>query len=100
MTDAHQITIELSTPECIGGKHVNTIVLREFTARELIGIDMADLARLSVVEVAKLAPLISSPAMTPEEVYSLAPHNYLALAGGVGSFFTPPGERAKIMAGT
>ena len=89
------VTVRLEPPAMIDGHSTPAITLRAFTAGELVGIDMADLARLSVTEVAKIAPRISSPALTPEAVYGLAAHHYLALAGSIAGFFTPPGSRAQ-----
>ena len=92
-TERENVTVRLDPPARIGGKQIDTIALRAFTAGELVGLDLTDLARLSVTEVAKIAPRISNPALTAEEVCSLAPHNYLALAGAVAGFFTPPESR-------
>ena len=91
------VTVRLDPPARIGGKQIDTIALRAFTAGELVGLDLTNLARLSVTEVAKIAPRISSPALTAEEVCGLAPHNYLALAGAVASFFSPPAYRKDAM---
>ena len=70
-----------------GEQSITEIVIRKPKTRALRGLTLVNVLQLDVDTLAKLAPRITTPTMTENDVYELAPSDLTKLSKEVIGFF-------------
>lgn len=86
-------SVTLDHPIQRGEQTIHRLSLRRPRSGELRGLNLVDLAQLSVNELRKLLPRISSPTLTEADVDNLDPADLLTLGAEVSAFLLPKAQR-------
>jgi hypothetical protein len=78
-----------------GEETVVELKLRRPQAGELRGLSTIDVIRQEYAAIEKLAPRITQPAMTAQDIASLSPADLMELGSGMADFFMSRQSREK-----
>jgi hypothetical protein len=78
-----------------GEDNVLELKLRRPMAGDLRGLSAIDVIRQEYAAVEKLAPRITLPPMTAQDVASLSPADFMELGSGIADFFMSRQSREK-----
>ncbi|VVD78306.1 phage tail assembly protein [Pandoraea fibrosis] len=92
--------ITLDTPIKSGKNEITSLELRKPGAGELRGINLSDLAQMSVDALIKVLPRITSPSLADHEVASMDPADLLQCGLTVSGFLLPRAAKPDVSPST
>lgn len=93
--DPNTATVELDTPIVRGDTTITTLTIKKPDAGQLRGVKLMDLIQMDIDAIIKVAPRITTPMITENDVASLDPVDLLAVSTAVVGFFQTKAERVK-----
>lgn len=89
-------TITLATPLKRGDKEITEIALHEPNAGHLRGVSLSDLMNMKADAIVAVAPRISDPKITEQEMSRMGLRDLTIIGGGIVGFFLSDGEMAEV----
>lgn len=89
-------TITLTTPLKRGEKEITEIVLHEPNSGHLRGVSLSDLMNMKADAIVAVAPRISEPKITEQEMARMGLRDLTIVGGGIVGFFLSDGEMAEV----
>jgi hypothetical protein len=93
--DPNTTTVELDTPIIRGDTTIATLTIKKPDAGQLRGIKLMDLIQIDIDAIIKVAPRITTPILTEQDIANLDPVDLLNVSTAVVGFFQTKAERAK-----
>jgi len=79
-----------------GEQTISEVALRTPDTGALRGLKLTDLLQMDVNAVSSLLPRITEPALLPSEIATMAPADFMSLAGRVVGFFLSADQQAQL----